>query len=374
LLLFFIFAIIKAAALPCTHFISFLVKNKPMEYSNLGKTDLLVSKICLGTMTFGRQNNEAEGHEQLNYALSQGVNFIDTAEMYAVPPSKETQGETERIIGTWLKNRTDRDKIVLATKITGPSAMTYIRNPLRFDKTSIQTAINGSLQRLQTDYVDLYQLHWPERKVNSFSIRNYPAGTEAEWEDNFLETLESLTALVREGKVRHIGVSNETPWGVMRLLQLAAQHGLERLVSIQNPYSLLNRTFEIGLSEVAMRENVGLLAYSPLGFGVLSGKYHGETPPADGRITLFPQYKRYSSERAMTATQQYLDIAAKHNLTGTQLALAFVNSRPFTTATIVGATTLAQLKENIATIEVNLSQQILNEIEKVNDVIPNPAP
>ncbi len=346
-----------------------------MKYSTLGTTDLKVSKICLGTMTFGKQNTEKEGHEQLDYALEHGVNFIDTAEMYAIPSSKETQGKTEEIIGTWLKNRSDRDAIILATKITGPSpSMTYIRNPLQFDRASILTAIDGSLLRLQTDYVDLYQLHWPERPVNSFGIRDYPAGTEHQWEDNFLEVLQTLQELIKVGKIRHFGISNETAWGAMRLLHLAEKHDLPRPMSIQNPYSLLNRTFETNLSEVAMRENLGLLSYSPLGFGMLTGKYHDTNPPEDGRITIFKNYIRYNSEQSREATRQYMEIANNYGVSMTHLALAFINTRPFLTANIIGATKLSQLKENIKSIEIELPTEALNAINAVHATIPNPAP
>lgn len=346
-----------------------------MQYTTLGTTDLKVSKICLGTMTFGRQNTEQEGHEQMDYALDNDVNFFDTAEMYAVPASQATQGKTEEIIGTWFKSRQNRDKVILATKVTGPSdSMTYIRNPLRFDKASINAAINGSLKRLQTDYIDLYQLHWPERPVNSFSIRSYPAGQEDKWEDNFVEVLTTLKELIDAGKIRHFGISNETPWGTMRLLHLADKHNLPRPMSIQNPYSLLNRTFEYGLSEIAMQEKVGLLAYSPLGFGMLTGKYHKGNPPADGRITIFKNYKRYSSEQSRTATAKYMEIAEKYNVSMAHLALAFINSRPFTTANIIGATKMWQLKENINSIHVELPKEALQEIETVYHAIPNPAP
>ncbi|PHN04798.1 aldo/keto reductase [Flavilitoribacter nigricans] len=346
-----------------------------MEFRQLGNTDLQVSLICLGTMTFGEQNTEAEGHQQLDYALERGINFIDTAELYSVPGRQETQGSTERIVGTWLKDRSDRDKIILATKIVGPSpGLLYIRNPLDFKPASIRTAIEGSLRRLQTDYVDLYQLHWPERKNNRFSVRDFPADPNDPWEDNFLQVLESMQKLVDEGKIRHFGISNETPWGAMRLLNLAEQHGLPRCVSIQNPYSLLNRTFEIGLSEIAIRENMGLLAYSPMAFGLLSGKYHrGEDQP-DNRINQFQQMARYSRPTAHEATARYLKIAEAHGLSLAQMSLAFVNSRPFTTSNIIGATNMEQLKENIDSYELELSEEVLKAINEVHDSIPNPAP
>lgn len=346
-----------------------------MEFRQLGNTDLQVSLICLGTMTFGEQNTEADGHQQLDYALERGINFIDTAELYAIPGRAETQGSTERIIGTWLKDRKDRDKIILATKIVGPRpGLNYIRNPLDFKTGSIRTAIEGSLRRLQTDYVDLYQLHWPERKSNRFGVRDYPHDPNDRWEDNFLQILEDMQQLVEEGKIRYFGISNETPWGAMRLLHLAEQHGLPRSVSIQNPYSLLNRTFEIGLSEIAIREQMGLLAYSPLAFGLLSGKYHrGEARP-EARINQFEEMDRYNSSTAHEATAKYLAIAEEHGLNPTQMSLAFINSRPFTTSNIIGATTMEQLKENIDSFELQLSSEVIDAINQVHESIPNPAP
>ena len=345
-----------------------------MEYQQLGYTDLNVSRICLGTMTWGRQNTEAEGHQQLDYALDRGINFIDTAEMYSVPGSRETQGSTERIIGTWIAARRNRDRFVLATKVTGPSGMTWIRNPLRFDPASLRTALDGSLQRLQTDYVDLYQLHWPERNVNNFGQRGYVHDPNEEWKDNFLEILQTMQHFVDEGKIRHFGVSNETPWGLMRFLQLADQHGLPRCVSIQNPYSLLNRTFEVGLAEVALRERCGLLAYSPLAFGLLSGKYHRDGDTERSRINLFPQMSRYNSEPSYKATEKYLRIAEAHDLHPAQMALAYVNSRPFLSSNIIGATTMEQLRENVDSIALRLSEEVLEEIEEVHKLIPDPAP
>lgn len=344
-----------------------------MKYTKIPLTDIEVSKICLGTMTFGNQNTEAEAHEQMDYALSKGINFFDTAEMYAVPPSAVTQGKTEEYIGTWFKKHQNREKVVLATKITGPSrGMTWIREDLNFTKESITVALEGSLKRLQTDYIDLYQLHWPERNVNIFSQRNYKHDAAEAWEDNFNEILHSLNEFVKEGKIRALGVSNETPYGTMRFLE-ESKKGLPRMKTIQNAYSLLNRTFEYGLSEIAMRENIGLLAYSPLGFGVLSGKYL-ENPPLDGRITLFPQYKRYSSDEATMAVKRYLTLAEEAGISLTHLALAFINQQPFVTSNIIGATKMEQLKENIASIEVNLSSDVLEAIEEIHNSIPNPAP
>lgn len=346
-----------------------------MQYATLGNTDLKVSKICLGTMTFGEQNTEAEGHEQMDYAVEQGVNFFDTAEMYSIPPSRETQGSTERIIGTWMKARGNRDQVIIATKVTGPSPnMSYIRNPLQINRAQILQAIDGSLQRLQTDYVDLYQIHWPERKANFFGQRGYVHDPNEIWEDNFLEILETFAELIEVGKIRHFGVSNETPWGLMHFLHLADKHGLPHCMSIQNAYSLLNRTFEVGLAEIAMREQVGLLAYSPLAFGRLTGKYVEGTDRPEDRLNRFKQYKRYDSEQSLSAIIKYLEIAKANNISLTQMALAYINTRPFVTSNIIGATTIAQLKENIGSINVTLSDSVLKAIEGVHDTIPNPAP
>lgn len=343
-----------------------------MIYNNIPNTDIKVSKICLGTMTFGQQNTEAEAHEQLDFALDKGVNFIDTAEMYSVPGKKETQGSTERFIGSWLKEK--RDQVVIATKITGPNPyFSYIRPELNFSRASIFEAIEGNLKRLQTDYVDLYQLHWPERKTNFFGRRNFVWDENDTWSDNFAEVISALDDLVKQGKIRHYGVSNETPWGLMRHLSESEKHNLTRCKTIQNPYSLLNRTFEMGNAEVAMRENVGLLAYSPLGFGVLSGKYLKEKP-ANARITLFPQFSRYSNTQALKLTQLYLDLANEHNLSLPQMALAFVNQQPFVTANIIGATNMKQLEENIGSIDLNLDADLIKKINTIQDLQPNPAP
>lgn len=346
-----------------------------MKYSKLGTTNLEVSTICLGTMTWGEQNTEAEGHEQMDYALEQGINFFDTAELYAIPSTAENNGETERIIGTWFKSRSKRDQIILATKVTGPSAnLKYIRNPLNFSKEQINTAIEGSLKRLQTDYVDLYQLHWPERKVNFFGKRGFKYDPNDKWEDNFLEILQTMQELISAGKIRHWGISNETPWGTMHFMKLAEKHNLPRPVSIQNPYSLLNRTFEVGMAEVAIREQVGLLAYSPMAFGLLSGKYHKKTDAPADRLNKYKQMSRYNKETSYNATAKYLEIAEKNGMSLAQMALAFINQQAFLTANIIGATSMEQLKENISSIDIELSAEVLKEIEAVHDSIPNPAP
>jgi len=345
-----------------------------MKYTKIPQTDIKVSKICLGTMTYGQQNTEAEAHEQLNYAKEKGVNFLDCAEMYSIPGRKETQGSSERLIGTWLKDQ-NREDVVMATKITGPMPyFNYIRPNLGFSKEVIHEAVHKSLKRLQTDYVDLYQLHWPERNVNFFGQRNYTHNPNEKWVDNFKEVIETLDGLVKEGKIRHYGVSNESSWGVMRHVAESNNNSLTSCKTIQNPYSLLNRTFEINLAEVSMREQIGLLAYSPLAFGVLSGKYlHGKIPD-NSRLKLFPQYARYSNPQAMKLTEAYADLAKKNNLSLTELSLAFVNQRPFLTSNIIGATTMDQLKENIGSIEVELSEELLNEIDQIQNLQPNPAP
>ena len=324
-------------------------------------------------MTFGQQNSEAEGHEQLDYAISKGVNFIDTAEMYSVPGKKETQGSTERIIGTWLKDQ-KREDLVIATKVSGPSDyFSYIRENLGFSKKVIHEALNLSLKRLQTDYVDIYQLHWPERNVNSFGIRNYKHNPNEAWQYNFKEVIETLDGLVKEGKIRHYGVSNETSWGVMRHLHESEKHDLTRCKTIQNAYSMLNRHFEINLAEVSMREKVGLLAYSPLAFGVLSGKYLNNKMPENSRLKLFPQYQRYSSEPSTFLTQKYAELAKELGISLTQLALAFVNQREFVVGNIIGATSMKQLKENIGSIDVILTEETLQKIDAIHELLPNPA-
>ncbi|NNC69588.1 MAG: NADP(H)-dependent aldo-keto reductase [Flavobacteriaceae bacterium] len=345
-----------------------------MKYTTLPHTDINVSKICLGTMTWGEQNTEVEGHEQMDYALEQGVNFFDTAELYSVPARSETYGSTEKIIGTWFKKTGNRDKVILASKIAGPGAYTAHIRSTGFSKESIAEAINGSLKRLQTDYIDLYQLHWPERPMNCFGVREYPYQQEDQWQDNIAEVLESLKEHVKSGKIRQIGLSNESAWGVMRYLEESKHHGMPRMITLQNSYSLLHRSYETNLSEISLRENIGLLPYSPLGFGVLTGKYLHGKKPGDSRIALFPNYNRYSSKESEKAVIAYHDIAKKHGLSLTQLSLAFVNQLPFVTSNIIGATKMSQLKENIESINVELSPEILDEINAVHALIPNPAP
>ncbi len=345
-----------------------------MRYQTLANTDLNVSKLCLGTMTWGEQNTEQQAHEQLDYALDQGINFIDTAEMYPVPPQGDTQGTTERHIGTWFKSRNNRDKVILATKVAGPGDwLDYLRGGPRLNREHIQQAVDASLKRLQTDYIDLYQLHWPDRQTNYFGQLSY-SHNEEEVATPLLETLEALNEQVKAGKIRHVGVSNETPWGVMKYLQQAEAHDLPRMVSIQNPYSLLNRTFEIGLAEIAHRENIPLLAYSPLGFGVLSGKYLGGAWPESARLTLYKRFQRYTSEKAEIATQAYVNLAREHQLDPAQMALAFVTERSFMGSNIIGATTMEQLASNIASIELTLSDEVLAGIETIHQQMPNPCP
>jgi aryl-alcohol dehydrogenase-like predicted oxidoreductase len=346
-----------------------------MNQRPLGTTDLRVSKLCLGTMTFGEQNTQADAFAQLDRAIDAGLNFIDTAEMYPVPPRADTQGATERFIGNWLADRGGREQLIIASKVAGPGDwIDYLRMPgRRLDRTNIEAALDASLKRLRTDYIDLYQLHWPDRETNFFGKLGY---RHPETDDSvpLLDTLQVLDDLVKAGKVRYVGLSNETPWGTMRMLTLAETHGLPRMVSIQNPYSLLNRSFEVGLAEVAMREQCGLLAYSPLAFGMLSGKYANGARPAGARLTLFERFDRYSNEQAETATAEYCAIAQRHGLDPAKMALAFVTSRPFVTSNIIGATKLEQLETNLASAELQLSQEVLDEIEAVHQRQPNPSP
>jgi aryl-alcohol dehydrogenase-like predicted oxidoreductase len=344
-----------------------------MKYTFLPNTDLKVSKVCLGTMTFGEQNSQSDAHSQLDYALEKGVTFIDTAEMYPIAAREATLGETERYIGTWLKKTGKRENLVVATKIAGPNrGMAYIRNTLDFSKKNIHEAVNLSLKNLQTDYIDLYQMHWPERVMNMFGQRGV-SKIDPQWQENFFEVLNVFDGLIKEGKIKHIGVSNENPYGVMKFISESDNHNLPRIVTIQNPFSLLNRLYEVGLSEIGMRENVGLLAYSPLAFSFLTGKHLNGILPTS-RLGLFPQFTRYSNENCTKATKMYHDLAESNGLTLTQMALAFVNQQDFVTATIVGATSLEQLQENIEAFETVLSSKIISEINTIQELFPNPAP
>ena len=348
-----------------------------MESRSLGRTAIKVSAIGLGTMTFGEQNTEAEGHAQLDYVLDHGVNLIDTAEMYSVPPRPETYGSTERILGSWLRKGGRRDKIVLATKVAGPGAVLGVKHVRggtnTLDRANIHAAVDASLARLQTDYIDLYQLHWPSRPTNFFGRLGYQHRDDASIVP-IEETMDALAELVRLGKVRHVGVSNETPWGLHRYLRLAESAGLPRIASIQNPYSLLNRSFEIGLAEMAIREDVGLLAYSPLAFGVLSGKFRNGAMPPDSRIARWQRFARYTNDQGGRATEGYAEVAAKHGLDMAQMALAFVRQQRFVTSVLIGATTMAQLKTNIDSAELTLSSEVIQALDAVHRLQPNPCP
>ncbi len=345
-----------------------------MDYRRLGRSDITVSTVCLGTMTWGEQNTEAEAFEQLDYAVDQGINFIDTAEMYAVPPRAETFGRSEEIIGDWLTARGGRDRLVVATKVSGPSdRFPYIRDgKLRLDRRHILQAVDDSLGRLKTDYIDLYQTHWPDRPLKAFGHLDY---THAEGEETPVEeTLAVLDDLVQAGKVRAVGLSNETAWGAMRFLTLAEAGKGPRMVSIQNPYSLLNRSFDVRLAEVAIREDSGLLAYAPLGGGTLTGKYLNGQKPAGARFVLFPDNRRYMGDRAEAAVAAYVALAREHGLDPAQMALAFVASRPFLTSAIIGATTMAQLKHDIAAKDLVLPRAVLDAIEAIHKIYTYPCP
>ena len=346
-----------------------------MQYRKLGRSDIDVSRICLGTMTFGEQNSEEEAHQQLDYALDQGVNFIDAAEMYPVPPKADTQGRTEEYIGSWLAASGKRDQVVLASKVTGRSSMDWIRDGFetRLTPRQIRSALEGSLERLHTDYIDLYQVHWPDRTTNTFGKLGYKH-TVDEDAVPIEDTLGELGRLVEEGKIRCVGISNETPWGLMRYLRAAEQHGLPRVVSIQNPYSLLNRSFEIGLAECAEREDVRLLAYSPLAFGMLTGKYLDGAAPEGARLTRWERFSRYTNARGKQATADYVALAQKHGVDPAQMALAYVNSRSFLTSNIIGATTMQQLETNIASADIELSDELVQAIEAIHADNPNPCP
>ena len=344
-----------------------------MKYTYLPNTDIKVSKICLGTMTFGNQNTTDESEEQMNYALENGVNFFDTAELYPVPASPERYADTEKIIGNWMKKKSNRNKIILATKIAGHGDYTKHIRTTGFSEESLFEAVDGSLKRLKTDYIDLYQLHWPERLTNTFGQRGFKYIEADKWEDNCEKVLESLKKLIDSGKIRQVGLSNENPWGFMKFLEFSKKN-LPKMITIQNPYSLLNRLFEVGNAEICMRENTGLLAYSPLGFGVLSGKYLDGKMPENSRLKLFPNLSRFAGKQSAKATEMYAEIANKHGMSLTHMSLAFVNSKSFVTSNIIGASKLNQLKENIESINIDLSEEVFKEIENVQSLIPNPAP
>ena len=346
-----------------------------MLYRPLGRTDIQVSALALGSMTWGEQNSEAEGFAQIDRARAAGINFIDTAEMYPVPPRAETCGATETVIGNYLKRHGGRDRWIIASKAAAPgNGISHIRggHP-HHDRANLIAAVDGSLRRLQTDYLDLYQLHWPDRQTNYFGQLGYRHDPQAHITP-IEDSLEALDELVKSGKIRHIGLSNETPWGLHRFLQLAETRGWPRVVSIQNPYNLLNRSFEVGLAEMAIREQVGLLAYSPLAFGLLSGKYENGARPPRARLTLFERFQRYNNPQARQAASAYIALAREHGVDPAQLALAYVTSRPFVTSNIIGATTLEQLDSNLASLDLPLSDELLAGIERIHIAQPNPAP
>ncbi|MDC0178055.1 aldo/keto reductase [Polaribacter sp.] len=346
-----------------------------MKYTKLPTTNIKVSKICLGTMTWGNQNTQEEAFEQMDYAIEQGVNFFDTAELYPVPATPETYADTERIIGNWFQKTGNRENIVLASKIAGGGDYTKHIRTGGYTKETITEAIEGSLKRLQTDYLDLYQLHWPSRGVNCFGTRDYPFKTASKEAENHLEILETLNEFVKNGIIKAIGLSNETPWGTMKYLQTAEAHNFIKPVTIQNSYSMIHRAYEYGMSEVSLREDIGLLAYSPLAQGVLSGKYIDGNSPEGSRGNLFPRFiARYMGDASLVAVKRYHEIAKKNGLSLTELSLAFINQLPFVTSNIIGATKMSQLKENIASIDIDLSDEIITEINAVHADIPNPAP
>ena len=345
-----------------------------MNYKKLGNTDIEVSTICLGTMTWGEQNTQEDGFEQMNYALDQGVNFWDTAELYAIPPKKNTYGKTEEIIGNWFKNTKNREKVILATKVSGPG-LSWIRGGgNQYDDKNLNEAVNESLKRLKTDYIDLYQLHWPERNSNFFGKLGYKHEDKNEW-NKFEEILYSLDKIIKSGKVRYVGLSNETAWGLLKFLEISQTKSLPRMLSVQNPYSLLNRTYEVGLAEISIREKSGLLAYSPLAFGFLTGKYRNKQLPENSRMKLFGEkFVRYKTENGQLAIEKYYDIANKHGLDFAQMSLKFCEVQPFVTSVIIGATTMDQLKINIESVNVNLEEDVIKDINEVQKTYPNPCP
>ena len=345
-----------------------------MKFKKLGNTDLDVSLICLGTMTWGTQNTEKEAYEQMDYSLDKGINFFDTAELYSVPPTAESYGKTEKIIGNWFEKRKNREKIILASKIAGPGCDWIRGGKNSFNEKDMGEAINGSLKRLKTDYIDLYQLHWPERSTNCFGRRDFVfREDEREWNE-FEAILESLNKFIKSGKIRYIGMSNETPYGLSKYLEISKNKNLPRMMSVQNPYSLVNRTYEIGMSEISIREKCGLLVYYPLAAGALSGKYRNGKMPRNSRLSLFKGWERMINPLAMKAYDKYYELAKEYNMTMVQLAQAFVNSRPFVTSNIIGATTMQQLRENVGSIDVELNDEMLDKINIIHNNNPSPSP
>ena len=346
-----------------------------MKFKKLGNTDLEVSLICLGTMTWGEQNTQEEAFEQMDYAMKQGINFFDTAEMYAVPSTEETFGKTETIIGNWFKERNNRKKVILATKISGPGPSWIRGGGLQYTKENITTALEGSLKRMNTDYIDLYQLHWPERNTNFFGKLDYKHEEEEKEWNSIESVLKVLKQFIDQGKIRYVGLSNESAWGLSKFLEIAKSYNLPRIMSVQNPYNLLNRTYEVGLAEISIREKSGLLAYSPMAFGVLSGKYRNNQKPKGSRLQLFgDMFPRYVGELPLLAVEEYFKVAKKYKISLAQLSLAFVNQQLFVTSNIIGATTMKQLKEDIDSINVELNPEIIDEINLVHKNNPNPAP
>ena len=345
-----------------------------MKFKKLGNTDLEVSLICLGTMTWGTQNTEKDAFEQMDYSISKGINFFDTAELYSVPPTADSFGKTEVIIGNWFKERNNREKIILASKVAGPGCDWIRGGGNSFDKKKMEEAIDGSLKRLKTDYIDLYQLHWPERSTNFFGRRDYLYNNkEGHW-NSFEDILEALKKFIKSGKIRHIGVSNETPYGLSRYLEISKNKNAPRMMSVQNPYNLVNRTYEIGMSEISIREKCGLLVYYPLAAGALSGKYKNGNMPKDSRMALFKGWERHLNPLAMKAYDEYFKVAKDFNLTMVQLAQAFVNSRPFVTSNIIGATTMDQLKENVESIDIEFTNEMMERVNEIHNSNPNPSP
>tara|TARA_B110000003_G_C16530753_1_gene488816 strand:+ start:33 stop:1070 length:1038 start_codon:yes stop_codon:yes gene_type:complete len=345
-----------------------------MNYKKLGNTDLDVSTICLGTMTWGEQNTQEEGFKQMSYALDRGINFWDTAELYAIPPKKNTYGKTEEIIGNWFKKNKKREKVILATKIAGPG-LSWIRNgEYQYNRKNLNEAVNQSLKRLKTDYIDLYQLHWPERKTNYFGRLGYEHKEDNEW-NKFEDILITLDEIIKDGKIRNIGISNETAWGLHKFTEVSKSKNLPKMMSVQNPYNLLNRTYEVGLAEISIREKSGLLAYSPLGFGFLSGKYRNGKLPEKSRMKLFgTQFPRYKTNNGLLAIEKYYNISKKYDLDFAQMSLKFCEIQPFVTSVIIGATTMEQLKTDVESVNVNLTEEIIKEINEVQSIYPNPCP